>query len=120
MAASDAASGLLDFSTPLLCQQLWSGEHQVFHVAVPDLTSQGPTLETCLAEQRVFLEEHLSELAGEQLSAVELHPHRGWVLPALAGLQSLEVSGCSLSDGGTVQQYSWLDNTCQRFHLRPY
>jgi GH43 family beta-xylosidase/putative hemolysin len=34
--------------------------------------------------------------------------------------KALEVAGCSLSEGGTVQQYSWLDNTCQRFHLRPY
>ncbi|ADO68494.1 RICIN domain-containing protein [Stigmatella aurantiaca] len=34
--------------------------------------------------------------------------------------KALEVGGCSLSEGGAVQQYGWLDNTCQRFHLRPY
>ncbi|MGZ3457146.1 MAG: hypothetical protein ACXU86_01445, partial [Archangium sp.] len=68
MAPSDAAPGTLDFSTPLLCQQLWSGDYQVFPVAAPTLTSHAPTLEACLAEQRLFLEEHLSRVEPEELA----------------------------------------------------
>jgi ATP-dependent Clp protease ATP-binding subunit ClpC len=64
--------GTLDFSTPLVCQQLWSGDHQVFPVAAPALTSHAPTREACLAEQRLFLEEHLSRAEPEELSRFSL------------------------------------------------
>ncbi|MCY1078092.1 AAA family ATPase [Archangium lansingense] len=68
MAPSDAAPGTLEFSTPLVCQQLWNGDHQVFPVAAPALTSHAPTLEACLGEQRLFLEEHLSKAEPEELA----------------------------------------------------
>ncbi|MFY0577126.1 hypothetical protein ACN28S_24930 [Cystobacter fuscus] len=68
MAPSDASSGTLEFSTPLLCQQLWNGDYQVFPVAAPALTSHASTLEACLAEQRLFLEEHLSRIEPEHLA----------------------------------------------------
>ncbi|WP_375764969.1 AAA family ATPase [Archangium gephyra] len=68
MAPSDAAPGTLEFSTPLVCQQLWNGDHQVFPVAAPALTSHAPTLEACLGEQRLFLEEHLSRVEPEELA----------------------------------------------------
>jgi ATP-dependent Clp protease ATP-binding subunit ClpC len=68
MAPSDAAPGTLEFFTPLVCQQLWNGDHQAFPVAAPALTSHAPTLEACLGEQRLFLEEHLSKVAPEELS----------------------------------------------------
>ena len=80
MAASDATLG---FSTPLLCQQLWSGDYQVFPVAAPALTSHGSTLEACLSEQRLFLEEHLAQLDPEQLSRFSF--------PARTRLEMLEV-----------------------------
>src|SRR4051794_14412175 len=67
MASSDAA-GTLDFATPLLCQQLWSGDHQAFPVASPALTSHAPTQEACLAEQRLFLEDYLSRAEPEVLA----------------------------------------------------
>ena len=44
MASSDVA-GTLDFATPVLCQQLWNGDHQAFPVASPKLTSHASTLE---------------------------------------------------------------------------
>ncbi len=66
MASSDA--GTLDFATPLLCQHLWNGDHQVSPVAAPALTSHGPSLEACLAEQRLFLEEHLSRVEPDVLA----------------------------------------------------
>jgi GH43 family beta-xylosidase len=31
----------------------------------------------------------------------------------------LDLDACGLADGTTIQQWSWLDNICQRFHLRP-
>lgn len=31
----------------------------------------------------------------------------------------LDLDACGLADGTTPQQWSWLDNICQRFHLRP-
>src|SRR5688500_1422481 len=67
MPASDV-TGLLDFATPLLCQQLWNGEHQAFPVAAPKLTSHAPTLEACLAEQRLFLEDYLSNAEPDVLA----------------------------------------------------
>ena len=67
MASSDA-TGTLDFATPLLCQQLWGGDHQAFPVAAPSLTSHGPTQEACLSEQRLFLEEYLSRAEPDVLS----------------------------------------------------
>ncbi|HYH97259.1 AAA family ATPase [Hyalangium sp.] len=67
MASSDAA-GTLDFATPLLCQQLWSGHYQAFPVAAPALTSHAPTQEACLAEQRLFLEDYLSRAEPDVLS----------------------------------------------------
>jgi ATP-dependent Clp protease ATP-binding subunit ClpC len=83
MAPSDAASGTLDFSTPLLCQQLWNGDHQVFPVAAPALTSHASTREACLAEQRLFLEEHLSQAEPEVLARFSL--------PAQVRLEMLEI-----------------------------
>ncbi|WP_224366719.1 AAA family ATPase [Hyalangium versicolor] len=71
MASSDA-TGTLDFATPLLCQQLWNGNHQAFPVAAPALTSHAPTQEACLAEQRLFLEEYLSRAAPEVLARFAL------------------------------------------------
>ncbi|EPX55864.1 ATP-dependent Clp protease [Cystobacter fuscus DSM 2262] len=68
MAPSDASSGTLEFTTPLLCQQLWNGDYQVFPVAAPALTSHASTLEACLSEQRLFLEEHLSRIEPEHLA----------------------------------------------------
>ncbi|HEX5745330.1 MAG TPA: AAA family ATPase [Archangium sp.] len=68
MASSNAVPGTLEFSTPLVCQQLWNGDHQVFPVAAPTLTSHAPTLEACLGEQRLFLEEHLSRVEPEELA----------------------------------------------------
>ncbi|WP_224244203.1 AAA family ATPase [Hyalangium gracile] len=67
MASSDA-TGTLDFATPLLCQQLWNGNHQAFPVAAPALTSHAPTQEACLSEQRLFLEDYLSRAEPEVLS----------------------------------------------------
>ncbi|MBM7116207.1 AAA family ATPase [Archangium primigenium] len=72
MAVSDAATGTLDFSTPLLCQQLWNGDYQVFPVAAPELASHAASLEACLTEQRLFLEEHLSQSAPEELARFSL------------------------------------------------
>ncbi|HEX8822784.1 MAG TPA: AAA family ATPase [Archangium sp.] len=66
--APSNAPGTLDFSTPLVCQQLWSGDHQAFPLAAPALTSHASTREACLAEQRLFLEEHLSRAEPEDLS----------------------------------------------------
>ncbi|WNG37104.1 ATP-dependent Clp protease ATP-binding subunit [Archangium violaceum] len=83
MASSDAASGTLDFSTPLLCQQLWSGDYQVFPVAAPSLTSHAHSLEACLSEQRLFLEEHLSKVEPEELARFSL--------PAQVRLEMLEI-----------------------------
>lgn len=83
MAPSDAAPGTLDFSTPLLCQQLWNGDYQVFPVAAPALTSHAPTLEACLSEQRLFLEEHLSRAEPEELARFSL--------PAQVRLEMLEI-----------------------------
>ena len=74
MASSSPVPGTLDFTTALLCQQLWSGDHQVFPIAAPHLTSHAPTLEACLAEQRLFLEEHLSRVGPEQLARFSLPP----------------------------------------------
>ncbi|MDY7228503.1 AAA family ATPase [Hyalangium rubrum] len=71
MASSDVA-GTLDFATPLLCQQLWNGDHQAFPVAAPAMTSHAPTREACLAEQRLFLEEHLSRVEPEILARFSL------------------------------------------------
>src|SRR5690349_11741385 len=68
MAPSDAVPGTLEFSTPLVCQQLWNGDHQVFPVAAPTLTSHAPTLEACLGGQRLFLEEHLSKVEPAELA----------------------------------------------------
>src|SRR3712207_2108350 len=70
MAPSDAASGTLAFSTPLVCQQLWNGDHQLFPVPAPTLTSHAPALEACPGEQRLFLEEHLSKVEPEELVRV--------------------------------------------------
>lgn len=72
MASSDASPGLLAFSTPIVCQQLWSGDHQAFPVAAPALTSHRPTREGCLVEQRLFLEEHLSQAEPEVLARFSL------------------------------------------------
>jgi ATP-dependent Clp protease ATP-binding subunit ClpC len=72
MAPSDPAPGSLEFSTPLLCLQLWSGDHQAFPVAAPALTSHRPTREACLVEQRLFLEEHLSQAEPEVLARFSL------------------------------------------------
>ena len=83
MASSSPAPGTLDFSTPLLCQQLWSGDHQVFPIAAPNLTSHAPTLDACLAEQRLFLEEFLSHVEPEQLARFSL--------PAQVRLEVLEI-----------------------------
>ncbi|WP_257445861.1 AAA family ATPase [Archangium lipolyticum] len=82
MAPSDAA-GIIEFSTPLLCQQLWNGDHQVFPVAAPALTSHAPTREACLAEQRLFLEEYLSHAEPEVLARFSL--------PAQVRLEMLEI-----------------------------
>ncbi len=71
MPSSDA-NGTLDFATPLLCQQLWNGDHQAFPVAAPALTSHAPTREACLAEQRLFLEEHLSRVEPDVLARFAL------------------------------------------------
>jgi ATP-dependent Clp protease ATP-binding subunit ClpC len=65
-------AGTLDFSTPLLCQQLWNGDHQAFPVAAPGLTSHAPSREACLAEQRLFLEEHLSKVEPDELARFSL------------------------------------------------
>ncbi|WP_309896787.1 AAA family ATPase [Archangium sp.] len=70
--APSTTPGTLDFSTPLICQQLWNGDHQVFPVAAPSLTSHAPTREACLAEQRLFLEDHLSRAEPEELSRFSL------------------------------------------------
>ncbi len=71
MPASDI-TGTLDFATPLLCQQLWNGDHQAFPVASPKLTSHAPTLEACLAEQRLFLEDYLSQAEPDVLAHFSL------------------------------------------------
>ncbi len=71
MPSSDA-TGTLDFATPLLCQQLWNGDHQAFPVAAPTMTSHAPTREACLAEQRLFLEEHLSRVEPDVLARFSL------------------------------------------------
>ena len=83
MASSAPAPGILDFTTPLLCQHLWSGDHQVSSIAAPLLTSHASTLEACLTEQRLFLEEHLSQVEPEQLARFSL--------PAGLRLEMLEV-----------------------------
>ncbi|PTL85802.1 AAA family ATPase [Vitiosangium sp. GDMCC 1.1324] len=83
MAPSDASPGTLDFSTPLLCQQLWNGDYQVFPVAAPALTSHASSLEACLSEQRLFLEEHLSRVEPEELARFSL--------PAQVRLEMLEI-----------------------------
>jgi len=83
MAASDAATGTLDFSTPLLCQQLWNGDYHVYPVAAPALASHGSSLEACLAEQRLFLEEHLSQAEPEDLARFSL--------PAQVRLEMMEI-----------------------------
>ncbi len=70
--ASTNAPGTLDFATPLFCQQLWNGDHQAFPVAAPDLTSHAPSREACLAEQRLFLEEHLSRVEPDVLARFSL------------------------------------------------
>jgi ATP-dependent Clp protease ATP-binding subunit ClpC len=82
MAASDAAPGTLDFSTPLLCQQLWNGDYQVCPVAAPTLVSHADSLEACLDEQRLFLEEHLSQVEAEELAR--------FALPASVRLERME------------------------------
>jgi len=33
--------------------------------------------------------------------------------------KALDLDACNLADGTTIQQWAWLDNICQRFHLRP-
>jgi ATP-dependent Clp protease ATP-binding subunit ClpC len=71
MPASDV-TGTLDFATPLLCQQLWNGDHQAFPVASPKLTSHASTLEACLAEQRLFLEDYLSNAEPDVLAHFSL------------------------------------------------
>jgi ATP-dependent Clp protease ATP-binding subunit ClpC len=71
MPPSDA-TGTLDFATPLLCQQLWNGDHQAFPVAAPSMTSHASTREACLAEQRLFLEEHLSRVEPDVLARFSL------------------------------------------------
>ncbi|MBN1207006.1 MAG: ATP-dependent Clp protease ATP-binding subunit [Myxococcaceae bacterium] len=73
MPASDV-SGTLAFATPLLCQQLWNGDHLAFPVAAPAMTSHAPTQEACLAEQRLFLEEHLSRVEPDILARFALPP----------------------------------------------
>jgi ATP-dependent Clp protease ATP-binding subunit ClpC len=82
MPSSDA-TGTLDFATPLLCQQLWNGDHQAFPVAAPTMTSHASTREACLAEQRLFLEEHLSRVEPDVLARFSL--------PAQVRLELLEV-----------------------------
>jgi ATP-dependent Clp protease ATP-binding subunit ClpC len=71
MPASDV-SGTLDFATPLLCQQLWNGDHQAFPVAAPAMTSHAATQESCLAEQRLFLEDYLSKVEPDVLARFAL------------------------------------------------
>ncbi len=77
------APGILEFSTPLLCLQLWSGDHQAFPVAAPALTSHAATREACLAEQRLFLEEYLSKAEPEVLARFSL--------PEQVRLETLEI-----------------------------
>ncbi len=77
------APGMLDFSTPVLCLQLWSGDHQAFPVASPALTSHATTREACLSEQRLFLEEYLSKVEPEVLARFSL--------PEQVRLETLEV-----------------------------
>jgi ATP-dependent Clp protease ATP-binding subunit ClpC len=81
--ASTHAPGTLDFATPLFCQQLWNGDHQAFPVAAPSLTSHASTREACLAEQRLFLEEHLSRAEPEVLAR--------FALPEQVRLETFEV-----------------------------
>ncbi len=82
MASSDAA-GTLDFATPLVCQQLWNGDHQAFPVAAPSLTSHAATQEACLAEQRLFLEDYLSRAEPDVLAH--------FALPAQVRIEMIEV-----------------------------
>ena len=82
MPASDV-SGTLDFATPLLCQQLWNGDHQAFPVAAPAMTSHAPTQEACLAEQRLFLEDYLSKVEPDVLAR--------FALPKAVRIEMIEV-----------------------------
>ncbi|KFE63491.1 AAA family ATPase [Hyalangium minutum] len=82
MAASDV-SGTLDFATPLLCLQLWNGNHQAFPVAAPALTSHGSSQEDCLSEQRLFLEDYLSRAEPDVLAH--------FAMPGQARVELIEV-----------------------------
>jgi ATP-dependent Clp protease ATP-binding subunit ClpC len=82
MPASDVA-GTLDFATTVLCQQLWNGDHQAFPVASPKLTSHASTLEACLSEQRLFLEDYLSHAEPDVLAH--------FALPEKVRLEMIEV-----------------------------
>jgi hypothetical protein len=33
--------------------------------------------------------------------------------------KALDLAGCGLGDGVNIAQWTWLDNVCQRFYLRP-
>jgi ATP-dependent Clp protease ATP-binding subunit ClpC len=61
-----------DFSTWLVHEELWGGGHLVFPVAHPNLSSYGEALTACLAEQRLFLEDHLSRADADEVASFSL------------------------------------------------